>query len=40
MDIGIKLQKSLESKHGLFMTGHIKDDFNNFGISQFLVNQL
>ena len=34
MDIGLKLPKSLESKHGLFIKGHIKDDFKYFGISQ------
>ena len=34
MDIGLKLPKSLESKYALFMMGHIKDDFKNFGISQ------
>ena len=34
MDIGLKLPKSLESKHGIFMMGHIKDNFKNFGILQ------
>ena len=34
MDISLKLPKLLESKHGLFMIGHIKDDFKNFIISQ------
>ena len=34
MDIGLKLPKLLESKHGFFILGHIKDDFKNFGISQ------
>ena len=34
MAIGLKLPKLLEYKHGIFMMGHIKDDFKNFGISQ------
>ena len=32
MDIGLNLPKSLESRHGLFIIEHIKDDFKNFGI--------
>ena len=32
MDIGLTLSKSLESKYGLFMMGHIKDDLR---ISEF-----
>ena len=34
MVIGLKLPKSLESKHGIFMMEYIKDDFKNFRISQ------
>ena len=34
MDICLKLPISLESKHGIFMMGHIKGDFNNCGILQ------
>ena len=34
MDICLKLPKSLEFKHDLFMMGHIKNDFKNFGNSQ------
>ena len=30
--ICLNLPKSLESRHGLFMIEHIKDDFKNFGI--------
>ena len=29
-----KITKIIESKHGFFMMGHIKDDFKNFVISQ------
>ena len=39
MDIGLKLSKSLESKHGLFMMGHIKDDFKNLEFHSYLINQ-
>ena len=34
IDIELKLPKSLQSKHYIFMIVHIKDYFNNFGILQ------
>ena len=40
MDIALKLPKSFESKHGIFMMGIIKDDFKNFGISQLFIKSI
>ena len=33
IDIGLKLPKSLESKHDIFMMGYIKDDLKNIEMS-------